>query len=229
MVPKRKQTKNGMSSVYEAKDCLCRRHINGNRRSIVVKKHTGRNRNIGRCVGLQSRGWGRRVAASLAIGVSLLLAGSALAAEPVGPGLSGKLRGLLVEEMTQIEAAMQAAYSAIVQGNHGAVAQKGQAIHDSFILEQSLTEQDRRDLKAAVPQKFLQIDQRFHRLAAALAQAGRQKNTREQVDVFNRMTESCVACHSRYVTDRFEGLQEQLLPQGWGHDADSEDRGLTHD
>ncbi|WP_417544253.1 hypothetical protein [Marinobacter sp.] len=43
-----------------------------------------------------------------------------------------------------------------------------------------------------------------------------QQDTRAQAETFNRMTESCVACHSRYVTDRFEGLKEQSAPQAWG-------------
>ncbi|MGM0693405.1 MAG: hypothetical protein ACQEUN_08365 [Pseudomonadota bacterium] len=63
------------------------------------------------------------------------------------------------------------------------------------------------------------MDERFHQLSATLAEAERNQNTQEQVVVINRMTESCVACHSHYVTDRFEGLQQLLLPEVWGHDA----------
>ncbi len=159
-------------------------------------------------------------AIAFAVMLSILTAGGVvIAAEPVGPQLPDKLRGLLVKEMIEVEAAMRETYSAIIQGKHDEVAQKGQAIHDSFILEQSLTEQDRQDLKAAVPGEFLQMDERFHQLSASLAEAGRQQNTQEQIEVFNRMTESCVACHSRYVTDRFEGLQEQSIPGSWGIDT----------
>jgi cytochrome c553 len=168
--------------------------------------------------------WRNRRICSRAIVFALMVggvvaAGDVIAAEPVGPQLTDKLRGLLVKEMVEIEAAMHETYSAIIQGKHDEVAQKGQAIHESFILEQSLTEQDRQDLKAAAPAEFLQMDERFHRLSASLAAAGRQQNTQEQVEVFNRMTESCVACHSRYVTHRFERLQDQPLPETWGHEA----------
>ena len=152
-----------------------------------------------------------RAIVSIAILGSLTLAGSAIAAEPVGPKLTGKLRGLLIQEMVQIESAMLHTYSAIVQGNHATVAQQGQAIHDSFILAQSLTEQDHQDLTAALPEEFLEMDTQFHKLAALLAQAGENKNSQGQVDVFNRMTEACVVCHSRYVTDRFDGLNNQSL------------------
>ena len=160
-----------------------------------------------------------RIIASAAVLASLASSGAIFAAEPVGPKLTEKLRGLLVKEMVEIEAAMQETYSAIVQGKHDEVAQKGQAIHDSFILEQSLTQQDRQELKAAVPKEFLQMDQHFHQLSASLAEAGQRQDTQAQVETFNRMTESCVACHSRYVTDRFEGLKEQSIPGSWGHDG----------
>ncbi|MGC3872524.1 hypothetical protein ACPF7Z_04550 [Halomonas sp. GXIMD04776] len=156
-----------------------------------------------------------RAILSTAVVACLAWSGGVLAAEPVGPKLTEKLRGLLVKEMIEIEAAMKETYGAIIQGKHEEVAQKGQAIHDSFILEQSLTEQDRQDLKAAVPKEFLQMDQRFHQLSASLVEAGKQKNTEEQLETFNRMTESCVACHSRYVTDRFEGLGDQSIPMNW--------------
>ena len=168
----------------------------------------------------RSRNHGRwsRAIVSAAMLASLALSG-AVAAEPVGPDLTDKLRGLLVKEMVEVEMAMKETYSAIIQGRHDEVAQKGQAIHDSFILEQSLTKQDRQDLKAAVPEGFLQIDERLHQLAATLAEAGKQKDTQTQVNTFNRMTESCVACHSRYATDRFEGLEGQSFPGAWGHNV----------
>ena len=166
---------------------------------------------------LRSRGRQFRTFVAAGLLGSLALNGAVIAAEPVGPDLTEKLRGLLAKEMIEIETAMKATYSAIIQGRHDEVAQKGQAIHDSFILKQSLTKQDQQDLKAAVPEEFLQMDKYFHQLAAELAEAGKQQDTQAQAETFNRMTESCVACHSRYVTDRFNGLEKQSIPQGWGH------------
>ena len=160
-----------------------------------------------------------RAIASVAMLGVLASSGTVVAADPVGPDLTDKLRGLLVKEMVEIETAMKETYSAIIQGRHDEVAQKGQAIHDSFILEQSLTEQDEQDLVAAVPEEFLQMDAHFHQLAASLAEAGKQEDTQAQTETFNRMTESCVACHSRYVTDRFEGLEDQSFPMSWGQEA----------
>ena len=148
--------------------------------------------------------------------VGLGLSAASLAAEPVRPDLTPKLQGLLKKEMIQIELAMQEIYSAIIQGRHAVVTEKGQSIHDSFILEQSLTDEDRQDLKAAVPAEFLQMDGYLHELSASLAEAGQARDTPRQVELYVQMTESCVACHSAYVTDRFEGLKDAEIPADWG-------------
>lgn len=127
-------------------------------------------------------------------------------AEDVTSELDPKLRGLLQKEMIGIESAMKEIYSAIIRGNHDVVEKKGQAIHDSFILAQELTDADRKALKAAVPMAFLKLDQKFHGQAAELSEAGSEKNTRKQKQLFDRMTNSCVSCHSRFVNERFSGL-----------------------
>lgn len=129
-------------------------------------------------------------------------------AEDVTSELNPKLRGLLQKKMIGIEAAMKEVYSAIIRGNHEVVQTKGQAIHDSFILAQELTDKDRKALKAAAPKAFLKLDQRFHKQAAKLAQAGEEGHTKKQKQLFDRMTNSCVNCHSRFVNERFSGLKQ---------------------
>lgn len=151
---------------------------------------------------------------SIRIGSSLaaLLLGLAastnlLAAEPVTPKLTDQLRILLQKEMRSVQAAMDSIHSAIVMGQHDAVAESAQRIHDSFILAQSLTDQDRKDLMSAVPEEFVKLDKAFHQLSASLAQAGRDENTEEQHELFGEMTQSCIQCHGTYVSDRFPDLQ----------------------
>ena len=143
---------------------------------------------------------------SALLAMAAILMTTSVQAEDVTSKLNPKLRGLLQQEMIGVETAMKQVYSAIIRGNHEVVQDKGQAIHDSFILEQELTAQDRKDLKAAVPKPFLKLDQTFHRQAEKLAEAGREKNTRKQKQLFDRMTNSCVSCHSRFVNERFSGL-----------------------
>lgn len=128
---------------------------------------------------------------------------TSMAAEPVTPKLTDKLRQLLQEEMRAVQRAMTSIHSDMVMGQHASVAERAQQIHDSFILQQSLTEQDREDLMSAVPTGFIDLDKEFHKLAASLAAAGRNEDTKEQRILFDKMTRSCIECHGTYVSDRF--------------------------
>lgn len=141
------------------------------------------------------------VAASLSL--------STLAADPVTPNLTDKLSQLLKQEMRSVQSAMATIHVSMVTGDHKQVEAQAQQIHDSFILKQSLTEQDKKDLMAAVPEGFVTLDKDFHRLAAGLADAAKNKDTQKQYKLYNKMTGSCIACHSQYVSDRFDGLTEQ--------------------
>lgn len=138
--------------------------------------------------------------------ISLAVTTAVIAAEPVTPKLTDKLSRLLQQEMRSIQAAMGSIHTAMVTGEHETVAQNAQQIHDSFILKQSMTEQDRKDLMAAVPDDFIKLDQEFHKLAAKLAEAGTKKNTRQQQQLYSEMSRACIACHGKYVSDRFPGL-----------------------
>ena len=98
---------------------------------------------------------------------------SDLHSEPVGPQLTPKLQELLRQEMASVLIASQDILGAIVTGDHATVAERAQQIHDSFILQQSFTEQDRKDLMAAVPPEFVDLDRAFHETSAELAAAAR--------------------------------------------------------
>jgi cytochrome c556 len=144
----------------------------------------------------------------LVLATAVLLATAAVghAAEPVGPRLTPKLRDTLGEEMRQVLRASQDILAALVLGDHATVAQRAQNIHDSFILEQSLTEQDLRDLEEAAPPAFLELDQAFHMIAAELATAARGQDAAREAELFGRMIQDCTACHGRFAADRFPGL-----------------------
>ncbi len=139
--------------------------------------------------------------------LGLVVSTSSLAAEPVTPKLTDKLSQLLQKEMRAVQGGMTSIYSAIVMGQHESVAKSAQQVHDSFILQQELTEQDRKDLMSAVPKGFVKLDKEFHKLAASLAKAGRDKDTKEQHKLFSKMTGNCIQCHSTYVSDRFPGVK----------------------
>ena len=129
------------------------------------------------------------------------------AGEPVTPDLTPKLDRLLRREMQAIDEAMRAIFSAIARGDHATVADKADGIRASFILKQNLTPADRQDLKAAVPQAFVQLDRAFHQDAAALAEAAGERDVERELELFQQMSRRCVACHSRFVSDRFPGLR----------------------
>ncbi|MBK0328838.1 cytochrome c [Rhodobacteraceae bacterium F11138] len=127
---------------------------------------------------------------------------------PVSPDLTPKLRDLLRQEMLSIEQASKDILSALIAGDDAHVAGLAQQIHDSFILQQSMTPEDKQDLMAAVPKEFVEQDQAFHELSADLAQAGRDGDRDAQHAEFGRMIEACTACHASYATDRFPMLAE---------------------
>ena len=146
--------------------------------------------------------------------VALILAAAPMAmaageqgSESVSVKLTPKLRSLLQQEMRQVLAAQQAMLASLVTGDHASLATQARQVHDSFILKQSLTPQDRQDLQQAVPLRFVELDRRFHQLALQLSQAAEQSDVQQEVETFNAMSRACVECHSRFVTDRFPDLE----------------------
>lgn len=124
----------------------------------------------------------------------------------VGSNLPPRIRGLLIREMVAVLDASQKIVDALVRGQDALVAQHAQAIHDSFILEQEMSEADMETLVASVPQSFLEKDEAFHKLSADLAAAAREGNREKQLDLFNILINSCVDCHVQHAQDRFPDL-----------------------
>ncbi len=122
------------------------------------------------------------------------------------PQLTPKLQDMLQREMISVNEASQQMLTALISGDEQRVAELAQQIHDSFILEQEMTEQDRADLMAAVPDEFVQMDSAFHQSLADMAAAARAGDLPLQHERFGQMLEACTACHARYATDRFPGF-----------------------
>lgn len=135
-----------------------------------------------------------------------LAAGSAMAQEvkPISPELTPKLQDMLRQEMLSIEDASHQILSALIAGEDERVAKLAQQIHDSFIIKQSMTPEDKQDLMAAAPRDLISRDQAFHELAATLAAAGHAGD--RAAEEFASMIAACAACHAVYATDRFPGL-----------------------
>jgi hypothetical protein len=147
-----------------------------------------------------------RLLATVLTGVLLVSVGSADAADPVGPKLTPRLKDLVTQEMRLIAGASAEVFQAIVTGDHATVAARAHQIHESFIIKQSLTDQDKADLKAAVPPEFLALDGEFHGASAKLAEAAQAQDVAQELELFAQMTQTCVACHAAYANDRFPTL-----------------------
>lgn len=151
--------------------------------------------------------------AAAVVAAALILASAAPVAvqqgpEPVGPKLPPKVRGLLLQEMNAVLGATQDILDALVRGQDAVVAERAQAIHDSFILKQEMTAGDRQALQAAVPEAFIERDRAFHDLTGRLAEAARRGDAARQRALYADMVEACAACHARYATNRFPGFAD---------------------
>lgn len=146
----------------------------------------------------------------LALVACVALDGFVLAqeADPVTPKLTPKLQDLLRKEMLSIDHASQQILAALVRGEDARVTELAQQIHDSFILRQSMTPEDKADLMAAVPDGFVRQDKTFHEISAALAQAAREGDRPGQQEHFSQMIQACSACHAQYARDRFPNYSE---------------------
>lgn len=152
---------------------------------------------------------GKTVKTTLVAAIAtMILFASAYAGSPVGQKLTPRLKMLLADEMQQIAKATSELAVTISAGDHATANRLASAIRDSFILKQSLTEQDKKDLMSAVPPEFIALDKHFHGLAGKLAVQAQIKNSELQNYYFSRMLETCTACHSQFATDRFPGLAE---------------------
>lgn len=128
--------------------------------------------------------------------------------QSVGEDLPPKVKGLLLEEMNAILAASQTILDALTRGRDETVAKEARAIHDSFIMKQKMTPEDKKGLLAAVPEAFVERDKAFHQLSADLAEAAREGDKSRQQKLFNRMVAACTECHAEHAVDRFPGLAD---------------------
>ena len=148
----------------------------------------------------------------LLAGVLVLGLHASALAEPggphnIGPELPPKLRNLLVQEMNAIAAASREIQDALIRGRSETVAEKAQQIHDSFILKQEMTPEDKKALMQAVPKSFVKRDKAFHKLTGRLAEAARRDQQERQEKLFSEMVRACTACHERHAQGRFPGFQ----------------------
>ena len=121
-------------------------------------------------------------------------------------GLSDSLRKLLSEEMLALQSGMMAIIPAYNSGNWSEIATIAEKMKNSYILKQSLTENQIKELHSKLPHDFIKQDQRFHYLAGMLEHAAKNKKPELINFYFSEMNESCVNCHAAFATHKFPAL-----------------------
>lgn len=126
---------------------------------------------------------------------------------PVALDLPQNLRDALVEEMRAVQRDTLAIAAAIPLADWSAVEEAALRIRASYILERTLSAEDRAALGKALPEGFVLLDQRFHEDAAHLAEAARASRADTAVFYASRLFDGCTSCHARYAGARFPGFR----------------------
>ena len=120
--------------------------------------------------------------------------------------LSHDLRNLLSQEMLALQNGMMSIIPAYISGNWDEIESTAEKIKSSYILEQSLTESQAKELHSKLPHEFIEKDQRFHYLAGMLEHAAKSRKPELINFYFSKMNESCVSCHTAFATHKFPAL-----------------------
>jgi len=120
--------------------------------------------------------------------------------------LSHDLRNLLSQEMQALQRGMMSIIPAYNSGNWSEIETIAGKIEGSYILKQSLTESQAKELHSVLPNEFIEKDQRFHYLAGMLEHAAKSKKPELINFYFSEMNEACVGCHAVFATHKFPAL-----------------------
>lgn len=113
---------------------------------------------------------------------------------------------LLKQEMQQIRQGMESLSWLVASGDFSEVAKVAHGLKEGYVMKRELTKEQRQILVSTLPKDFKALDQHFHKQAGQLAAAA-QNHDAELVNFhIYKMNEACVACHSRFVSNRFEGF-----------------------
>ena len=120
--------------------------------------------------------------------------------------LPKELNDILLKEMNALSQGLSQLMPEVTSGNWQQIQNIGQKMHDSYILKQSLNKKQIAHLHKMLPENFKTLDHQLHHSAGMMAHAAEKKNIELVNFYLYKMTETCVACHSQYATDRFPQL-----------------------
>ena len=126
--------------------------------------------------------------------------------EPTELELPKKFLELIRAEMKEIETAMQEELGHLARAEAAEGARVARSIHESFVMEQQMTDEERQELRSLLPATFLAFDKDFHARAERMAGAFERGDFTTAAALYSEMTQACVRCHSRFATERFRGF-----------------------
>ncbi len=130
--------------------------------------------------------------------------GNELVKESTGvESLSPELRELLTKEMQELQNGMMSIIPAYVSGNWSEIERVADKMKNSYILKQSLTEKQIKELQTALPDSFIKLDRQFHYLSGMLNHAAKNKKAELVGFYFSKLSEACVSCHTQHATHKF--------------------------
>jgi hypothetical protein len=126
-----------------------------------------------------------------------------------GLSLPPELKELLKQEMIEVRKGMESLVFAITSGDWHKIEETGHNIKNSYILKKSLTEHQRHQLHEALPERFRELDMKFHYYAGMLSHVAKEKDM-ELVNFYvYKMNEACTSCHAKYASDTFTGFKQK--------------------
>lgn len=123
--------------------------------------------------------------------------------------LSPALRTLLTKEMLAIQTGMMSVIPAYAAGNWNEIETIAHNIKNSYILKQSLTDEQIHELHSSLPASFIEQDQQFHYYSGMLEHAASMRKPELVGFYFSKLNEACFSCHSQFATHRFPVLSPE--------------------
>ncbi|KAA3655697.1 MAG: hypothetical protein DWQ10_17045 [Calditrichaeota bacterium] len=132
-----------------------------------------------------------------------------LSATPAELKLTPQFQDVLKKEMQEIQAAMQVILPLLTKGESEKTAKLADQIHSSFILRQTLSPEELKELVQLLPARFIKMDRAFHAEAAKLATAAREGDFKKSAEIYGVMVNACVSCHTQFAQEQFPDLNRQ--------------------
>jgi len=128
--------------------------------------------------------------------------------------LSSELRKLFSQEMQQLQKGMTEILPLYVSGRWAEIGVIASKMEGSYVLKQSLSEEQMHELHSILPSAFIELDQQFHYLSGMLGHAAEMEKAELVGFYFSKMSEICVSCHTQYATQRFPALAPKTQAHG---------------